>query len=130
MGEEQPDSGTITLGDTVELSYVDQSHEDLLPEKSVWEAVKPDRDLILEMKDVTKTFTLNGAAPWSPKTVVHAVRGVNLGVERGKTTAVVGESGSGKTTCARIALGAELADPGASILFRGDKDTSSVDLQK
>jgi len=39
MGEEQPDSGSISLGETVQLSYVDQSHEDLLPEKSVWEVL-------------------------------------------------------------------------------------------
>jgi sulfate-transporting ATPase len=39
MGEEKPDSGTITLGDTVQLAYVDQSHKDLLPEKTVYEVV-------------------------------------------------------------------------------------------
>lgn len=39
MGDEKPDSGTIGIGDTVQLSYVDQSHKDLIPEKSVWEVV-------------------------------------------------------------------------------------------
>jgi sulfate-transporting ATPase len=39
MGEEKPDSGTINLGDTVQLAYVDQSHKDLLAEKSVYEVV-------------------------------------------------------------------------------------------
>lgn len=38
-GEEKPDSGTVTIGDTVQLSYVDQSHKDLLPEKTVWEVI-------------------------------------------------------------------------------------------
>ena len=39
MGEEQPDSGTIEVGKTVELAYVDQSHKSLLPEKTIYEVV-------------------------------------------------------------------------------------------
>ena len=39
MGKEQPDSGHIELGDTVKLAYVDQSHEDLLPEKTVYDVI-------------------------------------------------------------------------------------------
>ncbi|MBL7986110.1 MAG: energy-dependent translational throttle protein EttA [Flavobacteriales bacterium] len=47
MGEEKPDSGNITIGDTVQLSYVDQSHEDLLPEKTVWEVISGGLDMML-----------------------------------------------------------------------------------
>ncbi len=39
MGQEPPDSGTITIGDTVQIAYVDQSHKDLLAEKTVYEVV-------------------------------------------------------------------------------------------
>ncbi len=39
MGQEKPDSGKITIGETVQLAYVDQSHDDLLPEKSVYEVL-------------------------------------------------------------------------------------------
>lgn len=39
MGQEQPDSGTITIGDTVQLAYVDQSHKDLHPDKTVYEVL-------------------------------------------------------------------------------------------
>ncbi|MBK6831508.1 MAG: energy-dependent translational throttle protein EttA [Flavobacteriales bacterium] len=39
MGEEKADAGTVTLGDTVQLAYVDQSHKDLLPERTVWEVL-------------------------------------------------------------------------------------------
>jgi energy-dependent translational throttle protein EttA len=39
MGKEQPDAGNVELGDTVQLAYVDQSHQDLLPEKTVFEVV-------------------------------------------------------------------------------------------
>lgn len=46
MGLEKPDSGTITIGETVKLSYVDQSHKDLLPEKTVFEVVGGGNDLI------------------------------------------------------------------------------------
>jgi ATP-binding cassette ChvD family protein len=38
-GEEKPDAGTLRLGDTVKLAYVDQARSDLDPERSVWEAV-------------------------------------------------------------------------------------------
>jgi ATP-binding cassette ChvD family protein len=37
MGEETPDSGTFKVGETVKLGYVDQTHEDLDPEKSIYE---------------------------------------------------------------------------------------------
>jgi ATP-binding cassette ChvD family protein len=39
MGEEQADNGNIEIGETVEISYVDQSHKDLLPDKTIYEAV-------------------------------------------------------------------------------------------
>jgi len=46
MGEEQPDSGTITVGSTVHLAYVDQSHKDLLPDKTIYEVVSQGADFI------------------------------------------------------------------------------------
>ena len=44
-GEETPDAGTLTLGETVELGYVDQSRE-LDPDKTVWETVSDGDDEI------------------------------------------------------------------------------------
>src|SRR5699024_2550679 len=38
-GQEQPDSRTIKVGETVKLEYVDQMHHDLDPEKTVWENI-------------------------------------------------------------------------------------------
>ncbi len=38
-GQEQPDSGRITIGDTVEMAYVDQSRDALDPDKNVWEEI-------------------------------------------------------------------------------------------
>jgi len=101
----------------------------MIPEGCALEFQEDKPDYILEMRNVSKTYTLKGKAPWHPKVHVHAVRGIEFGVERGKTLAVVGESGSGKTTCARMALGAERADPGAEILFRPDPKADTVNLQ-
>ncbi len=46
-GVEKPDSGAIRLGETVKLSYVDQSRDNLDPEKSIWEVVSGGRDTII-----------------------------------------------------------------------------------
>lgn len=46
MGEESPDSGSITVGDTVKLAYVDQSHKDLVPDKTLFEVVGGGQDLM------------------------------------------------------------------------------------
>jgi ATP-binding cassette ChvD family protein len=45
-GQETPDSGTLTLGSTVVLSYVDQQRDSLDPEKSIWEVISGGQDLI------------------------------------------------------------------------------------
>jgi len=47
MGQEQPDGGNVTIGDTVKLSYVDQSHKELQqPDKTVYDIVSGGNDLI------------------------------------------------------------------------------------
>ena len=45
-GQEQPDSGTITVGDSVHLGYVDQSRDSLDPNKTVWEEISGGNDVI------------------------------------------------------------------------------------
>ena len=45
-GQETPDSGSITIGETVELSYVDQSRDALDGSKTVWEEVSGGNDII------------------------------------------------------------------------------------
>ena len=45
-GQEQPDAGTVEYGDTVKLSYVDQSRDDLNPDETVWEAISGGAELI------------------------------------------------------------------------------------
>lgn len=46
MGTEKPDSGSITIGETVQISYVDQAHKDLDPEKTVYDVVGGGNELI------------------------------------------------------------------------------------
>jgi sulfate-transporting ATPase len=45
-GEEQPDSGTLKVGETVELSYVDQSRDALDGDKNVWEEISGGDDVL------------------------------------------------------------------------------------
>jgi len=44
VGQEAPDGGTLTVGGTVKLAYVDQSRDDLDPNKSVWEEISEGND--------------------------------------------------------------------------------------
>jgi ATP-binding cassette ChvD family protein len=46
VGQEQPDSGSVRLGETVDLAYVDQSRDALDPEKNVWEEISGGADQI------------------------------------------------------------------------------------
>ena len=45
-GQEQPDSGSVDIGPTVHLGYVDQSRDDLDPKKNVWEEVSDGLDYV------------------------------------------------------------------------------------
>ena len=45
-GEEEPDSGTIRIGETVKLAYVEQSRDVLDPEKSIWEVISDKQDTL------------------------------------------------------------------------------------
>ncbi len=45
-GKESPDAGSFQVGSTVETAYVDQEHDNLLPEKTVWETISEGNELI------------------------------------------------------------------------------------
>ncbi|MAM16585.1 MAG: energy-dependent translational throttle protein EttA [Flavobacteriaceae bacterium] len=47
LGEETPDGGSFTIGDTVKVSYVDQSHSNIDSEKSIWSNFSDGQDLII-----------------------------------------------------------------------------------
>ncbi len=46
VGQEKPDAGVITLGETVDLAYVDQARDALNPNKTVWEQISEGHDLL------------------------------------------------------------------------------------
>ena len=47
IGKEKPDAGTFSVGETVKIAYVDQEHDDLKPEDTVFQAITGGNDLIL-----------------------------------------------------------------------------------
>ncbi len=47
MKEQQPDSGSFAIGDTVKIAYVDQAHSNIDPEKSIWENFCDDQELVM-----------------------------------------------------------------------------------
>jgi energy-dependent translational throttle protein EttA len=52
-GQEQPDAGTLRLGETVQIGYVDQSRDALSPDKTVWEEISGGKDEVeLGKRDV------------------------------------------------------------------------------
>ncbi|WP_170769883.1 ABC transporter ATP-binding protein [Ruegeria lacuscaerulensis] len=97
-----------------------------IPDKEAVGIPMPGEDLILQMNSVSKTYTMRSSKGWQGDRLIHACRGVDLNLARGKTLAIVGESGSGKTTAARIALGAEPPDPGGEVLFRTAPDADPI----
>ncbi|TYP93107.1 ATP-binding cassette ChvD family protein [Sphingobacterium allocomposti] len=66
-GQEQPDTGTFKVGETVVLGYVDQNHDDLDPNKTVWENITDGSDNILlgnkpvNSRAYVSKFNFNGA---------------------------------------------------------------------
>lgn len=86
-------------------------------------------DKILDIRNLDITFKTTAGA-------VHAIRGVNVDLERGETVAVVGESGSGKSVVMKTAMGILAGNAtinGGEIIFRYKEDdgsTQEVDILK
>ncbi|WGK65009.1 energy-dependent translational throttle protein EttA [Croceiramulus getboli] len=47
MGEENPDKGEFTVGETAKIAYVDQSHSNIDPEKTIWQNFSDEQELIM-----------------------------------------------------------------------------------
>ncbi len=47
MGEETPDKGEFKVGDTTKIAYVDQSHSNINPEKTIWQNFSDEQDLVM-----------------------------------------------------------------------------------
>ena len=66
-GEEQPDDGELRLGDTVQISYVDQSRDSLDDDKTVWQEIADEHDIMtvgefeLNSRAYVSRFNFNGS---------------------------------------------------------------------
>ena len=78
---------------------------------------------VLEVRDLKRDYVTAGGL-FRPARVVHAVKGVNFKLEKGKTLAVVGESGCGKSTLARMITLIDQQTSG-DILIDGEKVDAS-----
>ncbi|MET3927010.1 dipeptide ABC transporter ATP-binding protein [Devosia sp. 2618] len=74
---------------------------------------------VLQVRDLKRDYISSGGL-FRPAKVVHAVKGVNFSLEKGRTLAVVGESGCGKSTLARMITLIDNPTSG-DILIDGDK---------
>ncbi|GAB09596.1 putative ABC transporter ATP-binding protein [Gordonia araii NBRC 100433] len=76
VGLEEPDSGTVKVGDTVKLSYVDQNRANIDPKKSVWEVVSDGLDYIevgqneMPSRAYVSAFGFKGADQQKPAEVL------------------------------------------------------------
>ena len=67
MGLEAPDNGSIVIGDTVKLSYVDQQHKSIDPEKTVYQTIANDSDFVklgnreMPARSYVSRFNFSGA---------------------------------------------------------------------
>ena len=80
--------------------------------------VAPSAPALLELRDVTRRYTLPREKLLEAAPVVEALRGVSLAVQAGRSLGIVGESGSGKSTLARLAMALEPPSAG-QVLFMG-----------
>ena len=60
-GQEQPDAGTIRVGETVKLAYVDQSRDDLKPDDTIWQAISGGTDVMMVGKREINTRAYVGS---------------------------------------------------------------------
>jgi len=82
-------------------------------------------DVLLEVRDLVKHFTVGGGLFGGPRGVVRAVDGVSFSIRPGETLGLVGESGCGKTTTGRCILQLERPTSG-QVIFEG-RDLAGLD---
>ena len=67
MGQETPDSGSFSVGETVKIAYVDQQHADIDPNKTIWEQITDGQEQInvggklMNSRAYVAKFNFNGS---------------------------------------------------------------------
>jgi sulfate-transporting ATPase len=127
-GKEQPDSGTIKIGSTVKMAFVDQTRDDLSNEKTVWEDVSGGLDILtvgkfeMASRAYCGRFNFNGG---DQQKRVGTLSGGERGVRAGETRSTRGSGGgaTGGRTMSGVGAGRAGAagySPGAgSSMFAG-----------
>jgi ATPase subunit of ABC transporter with duplicated ATPase domains len=96
-GQEQPDGGSITIGETVQLGYVDQSRDALDPKKTVWEEISGGNEIIKlgkrerdQFAPIARRFNFKGGDQQQPvgslsggqRNRVHLAKMLKSGLQR------------------------------------------------
>jgi ABC-type glutathione transport system ATPase component len=84
--------------------------------------------MILEARQVSRTYLQRAASRWGKRKTIHAVNRVSLGVDTGEILGIVGESGSGKTTLTRMLAG--LIRPSEGTVFFNGRSLWSQDKEQ
>ena len=82
---------------------------------------------LLQVNELTRSYDLPRSSLFGPREQVHALRGVSLTLQAGKSLGVVGESGSGKSTLARLVMALDRPTSGSVQLLGRDLHQLSPD---
>ena len=82
---------------------------------------------LLQVRDLTRAYTLPREKLFSPPPQVHALNGVSFDIRAGRSLGIVGESGSGKSTLARLVMALDRPTSGSVTLLGNNLHTLPAD---
>jgi ABC-type glutathione transport system ATPase component len=87
----------------------------------------PEQPPLLQVRDLTRAYTLPREKLFSPPPQVHALNGVSFDIRAGRSLGIVGESGSGKSTLARLVMALDRPTSGSVTLLGNNLHTLPAD---